>query len=371
MITKKYFNIIILSIIIFLLVSIPISAKVDIGGELAASLISIIDDQGNITVYPQQSLDLELFLPTLNNTQAKFEIYLFNNTMSGGFDYLIKKLYLKHKFDKLHLTLGRQPISWSFGSMLNPVDFTLGAMVMDEETGAKYQDAIEAYIPLNWNSSVLLVAAFPEASQYTKWGLRGRTMIEGYDLTLNYVREPEMDFMGTIIPASQRVGFTAKGDLGPIGIYGALGYYFKDNNDGDLAYLIGGDYSYFFEAGNKIYFQLEYLSMKEENLSSILGPFFAGNATNNLNENIGLILGTANYEIDEFSQINLMAISSINDGSIIVIPGYRNQLNNNLSFNLGTAIYFGKEDTLFGSNVSEGAQQKPKGMITIGLTYSF
>jgi len=371
LITKKYFKITILFIIFFLLGSISISAKIDLGGELTASLINIIDNEGNISSYLQESLDLELFLPTINNTQAKFEIYLFNNLMSGGFDYLIKKLYLKHKFEKLHLTLGRQPISWSFGSMLNPVDFTLGAMAMDEETGAKYQDAIEACIPLNWNSSVSLVAAFPEASQDIKWGLRGRTMIEGYDLTLNYVREPEIDFMGTIIPASQRIGFTAKGDLGPLGVYGALGYYFKDNDNGDLAYLIGGDYSYFFEAGNKIYFQLEYLYMKKANLSSVLGPFFAGSVTDNLNENIGLILGMANYEIDEFSQANLMAISSLNDGSIIVIPGYHNQLSNNLSFNLSTAIYFGKEDTLFGSNVSGGAQSRPKGMISIGLTYTF
>jgi len=368
---KKYFNITILFLIFFLLGSIPISAKIDIGGEVNASLVGILDNQGNISAYLQESLDLELFLPTLNNTQAKFEIYLFNNPMSGGFDYLIKKLYLKHKFEKLHLTLGRQPISWSFGSMLNPVDFTLGAMVMEEETGVKYQDAIEGYVPLNWNTSVSLVAAFPENSEDIKWGLRGRTVIEGYDLTLNYVQEPEMEIMGAIIPASQRIGFTGKGDLGPFGIYGALGYYFKDNDNGSFAYLIGGDYSYFFEAGNKIYFQLEYLSIKKDNLSSILGPFFAGNVTNNLNENIGLILGMANYEIDEFSQVNLMAISSLNDGSIIIIPGYRNQLSNNLSFNLSTAIYFGKEDTLFGSNVSEGAQQMPKGMINIGLTYSF
>jgi len=368
---KKYFNITILFIIIFLLVSIPISAKVDIGGELAASLLNIIDNEGNISAYPQASLDLELYIPPFDNNQIKSAVYLFTNPTTGQLDFMFKKLYLKHKFDKLHLTVGRQPISWSFGSMLNPVDFTLGSMVMDEETGAKYQDAIEAYVPLNWNSSISLIAAFPETSQDIKWGLRGRTMIEGYDLTLNYVREPEIDFMGTIIPASQRIGFTAKGDLGPIGVYGALGYYFKDNDDGDLAYLIGGDYSYFFEAGNKIYFQLEYLSMKKENLSSILGPFFAGNVTNNLDENVGLIMGMANYEIDEFSQVNLMAISSLNDGSIIIIPGYRNQLSNNLSLNLSTAIYFGKVDTLFGSNVSEGAQQKPKGMISIGLTYSF
>lgn len=371
MILKKYLHIIILFIIFFLLGSIPISAKVDIGGELAASLINIIDNEGNIFAYPQASLDLELYIPPFDNNQIKSAVYLYTNPTTGQLDFMFKKLYLKHKFDKLHLTVGRQPISWSFGSMLNPVDFTLGAIVMEEETGAKYQDAIEGYLPLNWNTSVSVTAALPENSQGIKWGLRGRTVIEGYDLTLNHVQEPEMEIMGAIIPASQRIGFTGKGDLGPFGIYGALGYYFKDNDNGDLAYLIGGDYSYFFEAGNKIYFQLEYLSIKKDNLSSILGPFFAGNVTNNLNENIGLILGMVNYEIDEFSQINLMAISSLNDGSIIIMPGYRNQLSNDLSFNLSTGIYFGKEDTLFGSNVSEGAQQKPKVMISIGLTYSF
>lgn len=371
MIKKKYFNITILFIIVFLLVSIPVSAKIDIGGELNASLINIIDSEGQMSIYLQEGLDLELFLPTLNNTQAKFEVYLYNNPLSGGFDYLIKKLYLKHKFDKLHLTVGRQPISWSFGSMLNPVDFTLGAIVMEEETGAKYQDAIEGYVPLNWNTSISVVAAFPENSQDIKWGLRGRTLIEGYDLTLNYVQEPEVNIGEIIIPASRRLGFTVKGDLGPLGVYGALGYYFKTDDNGDFLYQIGSDYSYFFEAGNKVYLQLEYLSMKQENLSSVLGPFFSGNITNNLDNHVGLLLGLVNYEINEFSQISLMAISSLNDGSMIIMPGYHNQLNNNLSFNLSTAIYFGQENTLFGSNVPEEARQLPKGMIEVGLSYSF
>ncbi|PIW12543.1 MAG: hypothetical protein COW35_00825 [Candidatus Infernicultor aquiphilus] len=368
---KKYFNITILFIIIFLLVLIPVSAKIDIGGEVNTSLVGILDNQGNISGYLQESLDLELFLPSFDDTQAKYEIYLYNHPLSGGFDYLLKKLYLKHKFEKFHLTVGRQPISWSFGSMLNPVDFSLGAMVMDEETGSKYQNAIEAYYPINWNSSITAIAAFPNGFENMKWGLRGRTMLEGYDLTLNYVREPEENSAETMIPVSQRIGISAKGDLGPFGIYGALGYYFKDNDDGDLAYLIGGDYSYFFEAGNKIYFQLEYLSIKKDNLFSILGSFFSGNITNNLDNQVGLLLGLANYEINEFSQVSLMAISSLNDGSMIIMPGYHNQLNNNLSFNLNIAIYSGKEGTLFGSTVSEVAQQMPKGMIEVGLSYSF
>jgi hypothetical protein len=372
LITKKFFNITVLFVIFFLLGSIPISSKIDIGGELSASLVNIIYNEGRqLSTYLQEGLDLELFLPSFDDTQAKFEIYLYNHPLSGGFDYLIKKLYLKHKFEKFHLTVGRQPISWSFGSMLNPVDFSLGAMVMDEETGTKYQDAIEGYMPLNWNTSISVVAAFPENSQDIKWGLRGRTLIEGYDLTLNYVQEPEQEVAGIFIPTSRRIGFTGKGDLGPLGVYGALGYYFKADDNGDFLYQIGSDYSYFFEAGNKVYLQLEYLSMKQENLSSVLGPFFSGNSTNNLDNQVGLLLGLVNYEINEFSQVSLMAISSLNDGSMIIMPGYHNQLNNNLSFDLNIAIYSGKEGTLFGSTVSEGAQQIPKGMIEVGLSYSF
>jgi len=366
---KKYFSVAILIVAITLLLAIPTSAQIYAGGEVKISLVGTLDREGNISTYPQAGLDLELFLPPFNNTQAKFEMSFSYNSMSGGFDYLIKKLYLKHKFEKLHLTVGHQPISWSFGSMLNPFDFTLGAVVMEKETGAKYQDAVEGYIPLNWNTSISVVAAFPEKSQNIKWGLRGRTVIEGYDLTLNYVQEPEMELIGMIIPASKRIGFTGKGDLGPLGIYGAVGYYFKDNDNGDLAYLIGGDYSHFFEMGNRVYLQLECLSIKRDSLSPILGPYFSGSITDNSGENVGLLLGLANYEIDEFSQISLMTIASLNDKSMIMIPGYRNQLSSNLSFNFDTAVYSGKDSTLFGPGLLE--IQKPKAVIETGFTYTF
>ncbi|GAH94444.1 unnamed protein product [marine sediment metagenome] len=167
------------------------------GGELAASLINIVDNEGQISTYLQAGLDLELFLPPFDNTQAKFEMYFFNNYISGGFDYLIKKLYLKHKFEKLHLTVGRQPISWSFGSMLNPFDFSLGAVVMEEETGIKYQDAIEGYVPLNWNTSVSVVAAFPENSQDNYKNIDKVIHLKGYFVKLN-------EFIA-FIPSLQRI----------------------------------------------------------------------------------------------------------------------------------------------------------------------
>ena len=72
-------------------------------------------------------------------------------------EYFTKKLYLKNRFDNFHLTVGRQPISWSFGSLLNPVDYTLGAVALDEESSSKYTDAVLVYVPINWNSGVDIV----------------------------------------------------------------------------------------------------------------------------------------------------------------------------------------------------------------------
>ncbi|MEA1939508.1 MAG: hypothetical protein U9N03_02465, partial [Candidatus Caldatribacteriota bacterium] len=345
---KKYFLIITLIIIIILLLTTSASARIDIGGELKVSLINSLYRESNMSAYPQASLDLESYIPPFDNNQIKSSVYLYFSPTTSKLDFMFKKLYLKHKFDKLHLTVGRQPVSWSFGSMLNPVDFTLGSMVMDEESGSKYQNAIEAYVPINWNTSITAIAAFPEGIENLKWGLRGRTMFEGYDFTLNYVREPEMNKAGSIIPINQRIGFSTKGDLGPFGAYTAIGYNFEDINSGDFSFLAGGDYSYYFESESKIYFQLEYLSIRKKRLSSLLGSLALVNNTNDSESKINFLLSRISYDINEFSAISLFTISSLNDFSTIIMPNYSNQLNNNLSFNCNFAYFSGKENTLFG-----------------------
>ena len=370
---KRYFNITILFLIIFLLGSISIFAKMDIGGELNMTLSSALFRESDALTYPQVSLDLELFIPSFDNNQIKSAAYMTTNPATGQFDFMFKKLYLKHKFDKLQLTVGRQPISWSFGSMLNPVDFTPGAMVMDEETGSKYLNAITAYYPINWNSSITGIAAFPGGLDFenVKWGIRGRTTLEGYDLTLNYVREPEENSTETMIPANQRIGFSAKGDLGPFGVYGAIGYNFTDINSGDFSFLMGGDYSYFFESGSKIYFQLEYLSLKEERLSSLMGSFALLDNVMEADTRANLLLTRTSYDINEFSAISLFTISSLDDFSTIIMPNYSNQINNSLTFNCNFAYFNGKQNTLFGPGLIGGVQEKPKMTIEAGFTYSF
>ena len=358
-------------IFISLLTTTTIFANVEIGGEFNIALSGALFRESEALTYPQASLDLELYIPPFDNNQIKSAVYLYPNPVTGQLDFLVKKLYLKHKFDKLHLTVGRQPISWSFGSMLNPVDFTLGSMVMDEETGSKYQTAVEAYIPLNWNSSIAAIASFPDSMENIKWGFRGRTMLEGYDLTLNYVREPEENIAEEVIPANQRIGFSAKGDLGSFGVYGAIGYNFEELSSGDFSFLAGGDYSYYFESGSKIYFQLEYLSIKEARLSSLLGSLALLDSGMDSESNANLFLTRTSYDINEFSTISLFTISSLNDFSTIIMPHYANQISNSLNFNCSFAFFSGKENTLFGPGLIGGVQEKPKITIEAGFTYAF
>ena len=369
---KKYFYIILLTMVyILLFATTSIFAKIDVGGQVNMALAGALFRESEALTYPQGSLDLELYTPSFGGNQIKTAVYLTTNPATGQLDFMFKKLYLKHKFDKLQLTVGRQPISWSFGSMLNPVDFTPGAMVMDEETGSKYQNAIEAYYPINWNSSVAVIAAFPNGFEDIKWGIRGRTTLEGYDLTLNYVREADADNNGLNALADQRIGFSAKGDLGPFGVYGAIGYNFEDINNEDFTFLAGGDYSYFFESGSKIYFQLEYLSIKEERLSSLLGSLALLDNSLDSESNANLFLTRTSYDINEFSAISFFTISSLEDFSTIFMPNYSNQISNSLTFNCSFAYFSGKENTLFGPGLIGGVQEKPKITIETGFTYSF
>lgn len=268
----------------------------EVGGEL------IVNFDGQI----KEGLELELFLPPLGNSEVRYAFTLdrpLQDLLAGeDVTYFAKKLYIKHRFPGLHLTLGRQPVSWSFGSLLNPVDYTLGAETLDQENASKYTDALEAFIPLNWNSSLTLVSSFSAGFttdlDQMKWGARARIGVKGYDLTVNYVQEEKR----TLIPR-QRLGLTFKGDVGDFGVYGAVGHQFATGIDSINSYLLGADYSYNLNYDTKIHMQLEYLV-------SELGDQ-------------ELIVGGIGYPIDDFSEVSMITTVSLANGSTVLIPRYQ------------------------------------------------
>lgn len=350
---------------------------VEVGGEYKVDYIGVIDREGNITETDvMEILDLEFFLPELADNELKFQLEI-NNPLQGLWgeetSYFTKKLYLKHHFEDFNITVGRQPVSWSFGSLLNPVDYTLGAVAMNEETGGKYTDALELLIPFNWNSNLTLVTSLPDGfgdPERVKWGIRGRTGVKDYDLTFNFVREPavSIEYPGYGLveePAVNRAGLTFKGDLGSAGLYGALGYYRQEDTDMDgYSYLLGMDYSYLYDYFKKINIQGEYLGIKGKNLADILGTSYAALINIPDSSSINLFVGNISYPIDDFSSISLMALIFPENGSSILSPIYQNQLPGDLTLTVRGSL-FNNTSTQIPSG------QIPTASIDIGLSYPF
>jgi len=309
-------------------------------------------ENGDFTDELKDYLEMELYLPRLEKTEFSYAFRIGSPlqglTAGKEASYFTKKLYFKHRFPRFHLTVGRQPVSWSFGAMLNPVDYTLGAEALEEESDSKFTDAVEAYIPLNWNSGLTLVASFPTGFDFEmkklKWGIRGRFGVKGYDLTVNYVQEPETagpgghghGWPGLPPLPRQRAGFTFKGDLGDLGIYGAFGHYFEEAGKNNNSYLLGVDYSYNIGYYGKLTMQMEYLLIDGINLLQALGPFAMMSGGE---ERTHLLTGNLAYPIDDFSMVMLTAIANPDGSKYLVIPRYQNTLPGNIDLELSLLFY--------------------------------
>ncbi len=356
----------------------PQALAVEAGGDLELLVSGVWLDDGSFESQISESLDLELFLPQIAGNEVRYAFSL-NKPLQDLLEnedvsYFTKKLYLKHRFDDFHLTVGRQPVSWSFGSLLNPVDYTPGAVAMDEEHNSKYTDAVEAYIPVNWNSSLAVVTSFPGGfstdSRKMKWGVRGRMGVKGYDLTLNYVQESQSSGQNggnpfnnilSIIPG-KRVGLTVKGDVGDLGVYTALGQYFGEGVESSNSYLLGVDYSYNLNYYTKINMQLEYLGIELNSIDPFLKTYLNLASEDN---RLDLLTGSLSYPIDDFSSVSLMTMMSLDDSSMILMPAYQNTLPGNIDLTVNGSIFLGKENSLFAGS------QMPQTSASVGLSYPF
>jgi hypothetical protein len=364
-------------VLVLLLVLTSLSSRalaLEAGGELKILWSGALKDGNEFDSDLVESLNLELFLPPLGKSELRYE-FLVAKPLQGllaneSATYFTKKLYLKHRFERFHLTLGRQPISWSFGSLLNPVDYTLGAVALSEESSSKDTDAVAAYVPLNWNSGLDLVASFPKGfgteTDQIKRGVRGRLGVKGYDVTLNYVEEPQTT---AVVPTlrrrmGRRMGLTVKGDIGAFGVYGALGHYFDDDADSSVSYLAGVDRSYSLDYYTKITVQLEYLGLELHGLSPVaLEQLLRVGGSHN---RLDLLVGRASYPIDDFAAASLVTIFNLDDHSFLIGPSYRNTLPGNIDLTLGADVFCGREHTQFAPG--EGM---PRAVLSIEMSYAF
>lgn len=387
---KVSFNFLLLISAVFLIIITPAAAAVEIGGEL--SLDTVFIDQDQLETDFNSELELELLLPEEMNLNLDAVVVFRANTINSAknSDFWVKKLNLSQNIGPLQAQLGRQPISWSYGSLLNPIDYSLGAENLDQETEAKFLDGLELYYPLSWKTSFTLIVTDSKGED-NKWALRGRTLLGSYDLTANYIREPAVENnLGQKIDQQHRFSLTAKGDLGPLGVYGALSSWQEDNQGEEIKiYQLGTDYSHYFLRGSSFYLQGEFLRIEDSrnlnavdsylgrNLISSIMPiiplkapgqdsYFSSFETfkikNIEQENHNFLIIDLNYTANEFLNYGITLLNYLEDGSTALIPSYNYMFSSNLELELRGLLALNDQHKLLGGD------QKS---LTATLSYTF
>lgn len=356
---------IVLGIIFFLLLIFffwnqAVSA-VEIGGK-ASFISNLIYQDSSLDSNFRTELELEMLLPYDAAVDLQNRAVIVVDGAEA--EIWFKRLYLRKDLGPFTAKFGRQPVSWAFGSLLNPADYTLGAEALEEESRAKFVDGIELYYPIGWGSGLTFVVSDTDADN-NKWALRGRSNVRGYDLTANYVKDPSDGEGGDL----DRFALTAKGDLGPLGVYSSLAKWQNEKIDYNI-YQIGSDYSYSMLDGRRIRLQGEYLrisGIKDEIRNfSFFDPISESEndflSSNGAAGKVELFNSSIAFEPDEFSSIGIITVSYLGDGSTLIIPNYSYLFSSDLLLELRGIIPFGSEDEL----LAEGGKS-----LELTLSYTF
>ena len=339
---------------------------IDIGGEIEINSGLLYQDD----LHSQFSGrgELELYLPQTRNVSSRLVMQgnLGQEKNELGFKYL----YLRHQRENGHITLGRQPVAWSYGAMLNPYDFGFGLEGLADETRTPAIDGIRFFQSLAEGRSLQLVTDFAEGHYSSLdrmgYGARLRLPSPGYDLSFNLVDQP---FNSDNL---LRAGGTYNGDLGPIGIYGALGYYrLRDAELDDYVAQLGFDYSW--QVGPQydertVFLQAEYQRFLDKELGQVFfQQFFAelnqqnaevGGMSENNRQNFALDLYdmlavNLSVQLDPFSRLGTAIVGETGEGMAALIPFYETELGGGLELRVEGNLIHDFHDEL-GAGVSAG-----------------
>ncbi len=362
---------------------------VEIGGELeTGGSLSYLDGSFYTSLIGRG--EFELFLPATAAVEPRLVAQGWLDS-AGKADFGFKYLYLRRPFDQGHFTVGRQPVSWSYGAMLNLLDYGIGIDGLAGETVTPGIDGLRYFHSLGGGRSFQAVVSFPaltvEADQLGL-GTRLRLPAPGYDLSFNLSYKPlpvpwlpEIDSDHLF-----RGGVTYSGDLQDFGIYGSLGYFDFDQQDlDDIMLQLGLDYSWLIgEFDDRLVFlQAEYLRFLQNDfnfgqLAGMLGDQQSVEGDNGLPapDNgaeegpaagpgpAGIMAGrdlfilNISTQLDPFSSLGLALLTETGDWVTAATPYYLNDLGGGLELRLDGSVLVDAEGEIYPG-------------VSASLTYSF
>ncbi|ADQ13771.1 hypothetical protein [Halanaerobium hydrogeniformans] len=249
------------------------TAAVELGGKLELESSLFYDDSVELSLSGRS--EVEFFFADYSNFEPRFVLQSSLDD-DGQAELEIKYLYLRHRKDNKNLTIGRQPVSWSYGAIINLLDYGLGIDDLASDTIEPGIDGFRYHHSLGQGRSLQLVTSFSELNvddwEELGYGARLRLPGSGYDLSFQASYQPISDIENENDENNDnllRAGMSYNRDIRDLGTYGSLGYFSSSDTD-DIMLQFGIDYSWMIGdlRRRQVFLQAEYYRFLRDNLSA-------------------------------------------------------------------------------------------------------
>ncbi|MCK8824147.1 hypothetical protein [Fuchsiella alkaliacetigena] len=333
--------------------------------------------------------EFELYFPQSATVEPRLVWQL--DLVGGALETDLRYMYLRRRRENGHFTMGRQPVSWSYGAMINLLDYGLGIEDLGEETITPGIDGLRWHRSLGGGRNLQLITSFPGLGSESEdlaskldelgYGLRLRLPGSGYDLSFNLSYQPikinKVDENGNDSDFEDdnlvRAGMTYNRDIGDLGSYGSVGYFHQQNTqEDDFMLQLGIDYSWIVGGyngygGRQVLLQAEYFRFLQQNFNA--GQLAAlqiggGEAERNTTEvdateefNIfgGGDLLTVNLvtSLDYFTDLGVVMMMETEEQQAVLVPYYISDLGGGLELRVDSRVYGNREGD-FNSGIAAG-----------------
>ncbi len=341
---------------LLLLCIIPLSQQenlnaLDIGGKMEFFGGAAYTDE--IQLQFDGISELEFYLPSSRNVDLRLVLRgTLSNSPSAG-DIGIKYAYLRYHTDNGHITTGRQPISWSYGAMFNPLSYGFALDGFAGRSLTPEVDGFRVFRSLGDRSSLQGVISFPNGAaahslEDLSYGARLRVPIPGHDISTQVI------FSNSLL----RIGGTYRGDVGPVGIYSASGY-LLETDDITHDVMIQGGFDYSRRIGHEyeektLYFQAEYMRFIMKNLGDgVLDPLQQLITGTSISAIYDLLSMVSTLELSYFSQAGIAVITETSNWMTVVNPFFLTEIGGGFELRLDASVMRGPDGDF---NYASGVQ---------------
>ena len=305
------------------------------------------------------------FVPEkINASVAAADKYLYESIFSE--DILLHKAYLKASLSSIDLYLGRQQMPLGTGYAWNPTDIFNLKDTTDPTSELPGHDAIRIDYMISDRSNLYVFylpdenadefdTFKPEAgNEESAIVVRYKRGIGHFDTSLIFMRRDRLltDYVSfeTIAQKRSVYGFDLAGELFSLGVWAEYAYHALNNAKDFDDFVLGADYTFL----NELYVLGEYYrnnaAKKDHKLYDIHDwmRFLFGETKTITRDQLYLYLS---YPATDLITVGCAALTSLNDGSVQIIPSASYSMTENIEANLFLNFSLGDEETSFGESL--------------------